>query len=564
MKNKKVIIITSSVVFAVIALMLAFLFMIYPGERIARGISIDGIDVGGMYKADARLAIEPAENMDNTEFLLSAAGASVTFKGADIELVPDSEKTVESAYMLGRDGNFSDNVITLSKLAFKGLNIPCEYSYNREKLYEIIYNMGVAQNGELKNYTLEYGNDTVKVSLGTAGQSHNLDAQIAEFDKALLNKSREIKLELIKEEPSFPSAMTLYDEIYISPVDASYEVKNNRLKLASEVVGREINLEDAEREIEAVKSGRVVEIKLIKTSPKVTKDSIIKENFGNVLGSYTTNYPTGDRGRRTNVELAARLINDVVLMPGEVFSFNKIVGKRTAAAGFMEAPVFSNGETVQGTGGGICQVSTTLYSAVLYADLEVVNRRNHSMTIAYAPRGQDATVSYGAIDFKFKNNTDTPIRISAKGQSGKLTVSITAGKTQNKVVKIINQTVATNPPTTKETITDTLAPGVRKQVSKGKTGYTVDTYKKVYINGQEVKSEKVSRSVYKMVPNEVMVGREKTPLPTTPSDVPVIAPTVVPDELIATPAPTKEPTPGPTPSPMATPVVTQEPKTESE
>lgn len=493
-----------------LALVLILFLIILPYGKIAQGVLIDGTDVSKMLKIDAKMALSPLRDMSDQEIVVAMQnGASVTFYGADIELLKDGDKTVDKAFMVGRSGNVFENIAELIRVRFLKENLSYEYSYNRSKLYDIIYNLGVSQNGELKNYTIEYSGNTAKVSLGTSGQSREIEDAVLQFEESIKGENYNISLELKKEEPKFPSAKTLYDEIYIAPKNAQYRVENGRAIMEREQVGREIDPKDAEAQIEAVKSGRTVTIKTIETMPEITVEKLNSQLFGNVLGSYSTNYATSDRGRRNNVELAARLIDNVILMPDEIFSFNKIVGRRTAKNGFLEAPVFSSGEIVQGTGGGVCQVSTTLYCAVLYSDLEIVERKNHSMTVTYVPRGQDATVSYGTIDFKFKNNTKNPIRISATSYGGKLTVSLCSAQGENKTVKIINSLVGTKKIETIEKLTDTLAPGVRKQVSEGKTGYTVDTYKKVYIDGTEVRSERVSRSVYKMVPAEVLVGKQR-------------------------------------------------------
>ena len=200
-------------------------------------------------------------------------------------------------------------------------------------------------------------------------------------------------------------------------------------------------------------------------------------------------------------------------MPNEEFSYNSVVGKRTAENGFKEAPVFENGETVQGMGGGVCQVSSTLYSAVLYADLPVLERQNHSMTVSYVPKGQDATVAYGSIDFRFKNNIKGPIKISAKTGGKTVEMSIWGAKPEKeKKVEIINSVVETKAPTVEEVTEPTLKLGERKVISNGKTGYTVATTRKVYENGKEVKSEKMTSSKYKMIPTKVAVGSATVPV----------------------------------------------------
>ena len=162
-------------------------------------------------------------------------------------------------------------------------------------------------------------------------------------------------------------------------------------------------------------------------------------------------------------------------------------------------------------------------SAVLYADLKVVERRNHSLTVAYAPKGQDATVSYGAIDFRFQNNMNYPVKVVASTGGGKVTVSIVGTKRDvERTVKITHAVVQTTEPTTKETPDPNLPEGTKKVTSAGRAGYVVDTYKTVIENGQEISSGKITRSTYKMVPTEVAVGTKAneyvapSPAPTDP------------------------------------------------
>lgn len=160
------------------------------------------------------------------------------------------------------------------------------------------------------------------------------------------------------------------------------------------------------------------------------------EEFSDVLGSKTTYYNASVKGRTTNIRLAAEAINGTVLQPGETFSLNGIVGKRTAAKGYQNAIIFQNGKQVEGLGGGVCQVSSTVYGAVLYADLKVTERSCHQFQVSYTPVSQDAAVYYGSQDFKFVNNTDHPIKIAASSGSGSLTVTIYGTKTSDKKVTL--------------------------------------------------------------------------------------------------------------------------------
>ena len=165
--------------------------------------------------------------------------------------------------------------------------------------------------------------------------------------------------------------------------------------------------------------------------PKVTTNMIGTEAFPDLLSTYSTNYAASNKNRTTNLILAANKINGTVLMPGETFSYNKVVGARTIAAGYKEAPIYVSGEVVDGVGGGICQITTTLYNAVVYANLEIVQRTNHQFVPSYAPASRDATVVYGSIDFQFKNNRNYPIKIVCSVSGGVANFQIFGLKQEN-------------------------------------------------------------------------------------------------------------------------------------
>lgn len=160
------------------------------------------------------------------------------------------------------------------------------------------------------------------------------------------------------------------------------------------------------------------------------------EEFSDVLGSKTTYYNSSVKGRSTNIRLATEVIDGTVLQPGETFSLNGVVGRRTAAKGYQTAIIFQNGKQVEGLGGGVCQVSSTVYGAVLYADLQVTERSSHQFQVSYTPVSQDAAVYYGSQDFQFVNDTDNPIKIAASASNGSLTVTIYGTKTEEKKVTL--------------------------------------------------------------------------------------------------------------------------------
>ena len=148
------------------------------------------------------------------------------------------------------------------------------------------------------------------------------------------------------------------------------------------------------------------------------------EAFPDLLSTFSTKYAASNKNRTTNLILAANKINGTVLMPGETFSYNKVVGARTIAAGYREAPIYVKGEVVDGVGGGICQITSTLYNAVVYANLEITQRTNHQFVPSYVTASRDATVVYGSLDFQFKNNRNYPIKLVCFVSNGVATFQI--------------------------------------------------------------------------------------------------------------------------------------------
>ena len=191
--------------------------------------------------------------------------------------------------------------------------------------------------------------------------------------------------------------------------DAYYT--QNPFEIHPEVEGVDFDIESAKKMLEEDKEE--YEIKLKITKPKVTTDQIGTEAFPDQLATFRTNYDGGDKDRTTNLQLACNKINGKVIMPNETFSYNKTLGARTSAAGYKNAKVYEAGQVVDGIGGGICQISSTLYNAVLRANLEIVERRNHQFVTSYVEAGMDATVVYGMTDFKFKNTRKYPVKIFA-------------------------------------------------------------------------------------------------------------------------------------------------------
>ena len=309
--------------------------------------------------------------------------------------------------------------------------------------------------------------------------------------------------------------------------------------------------------------------------PAKTREGLNALLFRDELGRCETNIG-GTANRLSNVITAAKSIDGIVLAPGQVFSYNDALGPRTVANGYKAAPAYIGGQTVDEVGGGICQDSSTLYMAVLRANLEIVERTNHMYTVGYVPNGMDATVVYNAIDFKFKNNTEYPVRIRAIVEGRKLTVTVTGTKTQPFTVKLFNETLSTTPYEVVYKPDDTVAPGTTVVETTAYTGCKVRVYRCVYDGEGNLLSRTLESTnnyrhrdkviLYNPV-DAVSLGladAQETVQPVQPEPEPIPEPTPEP-----TPEPAPQPEPEPQPEPPTpevpdVPAQTEEPVVEPE
>ena len=206
---------------------------------------------------------------------------------------------------------------------------------------------------------------------------------------------KEINIEVEEQQPQEIDLNKIHEELYKEPVNAYYTTDPYTVHPSEDGIDFKIGMEEAENLLQQDQEEYVIPLKV--TVPEVTTKMIGTEAFPDLISEFSTKYSQSQKDRTTNLKLAAEKINGTVLMPGEVFSYNTVVGKRTIDAGYKEAKIYVNGEVVDGLGGGICQVSSTLYNAVLYANLEIVERRNHQFVPSYAGAGLDATVVYGTM-----------------------------------------------------------------------------------------------------------------------------------------------------------------------
>ncbi len=517
---------------------------------VSDGVMIAGQDMGGKTRDEVIAYLSGLENpfaSSSVTVKMNDSGQTLTVTQESADLKIDVEKTADAAVSYSKGNLFTALAAKFSK---KDINyIP---AYDHSKLDAALNSFAKEVGGTLVQHEVEIKETEIVVTPGKEGLGVDVPAVKEQVLGALKPAAQEtVTISKVNTNPADIDVEELYETTKRDPQDAKYTLENGDVVVADEVNGREIDVESAKSLLKGFKPGsQPVTIPFIMHEAAVKAGDLSTALFADSLGSFSTKYMTSNKPRAANVELAAKLINGTILLPGDEFSYNGSVGPRTAARGFKAASVYENNKMVDGLGGGICQTSSTLYAAVLYADLQVTERHEHSLEITYAPLGMDATVAYGSLDFRFKNNTSMPIKITTSWGGGVVSVNIVGTKeNKNRTIKINTDVISSTPYGTTEVEDKTLPAGKRVEDAPGFKGHVVNTYKVIYENGVQVENKFLHKSTYTMVNRVVRVGTaaaDPTPTP-KPTEEPEATPTV----NTPTNAPTQTPKPTPTPTSSA-------------
>lgn len=385
-----------------------------------------------------------------------------------------------------------------------------------------------------KKYTLDY------LALGA---KYNIDEAIEQAiiygnDMSMFQKYKIIKNPVVKQiDLTFQYDDKAVDEklaeiakdINKKPVDATITmVSSGKFNVTKEVVGRQVEVEQLKADIKSKINGSISEniidivAPVTELKPKVLATTL--NSINTRISKYSTNFSSSTAERATNISLATKSINGTLLMPGDVFSFNGVVGERTAQRGYQSAGIIVGDRLEQGLGGGICQVSSTLYNAILVTELMSVERIHHTFPSGYIPIGQDATVDYGNLDYKFKNTYNYPIFIEGLISNRNLYFNIYSNSTlTNRSYQITNEILQSTEPKT-ETIQDsTKYEGETEVVKKAYTGYKVRITRKTYENGKLIDTQVINNDTYNAINGIIKVGTKKKAV-TAPVTAPVTPP----------------------------------------
>lgn len=391
-------------------------YVISVDGRNFSNVYIDGVFVGGLTEEESLLALEQAGwgGEDSRSLAVSLpAGVGFTVDAVRAGAALDREQAVAAAHRYGRGGGVFS---CLYRYLFSHISAydvcQAEQPLDREYLLHCIESGQTRLNNRLARtaWAADLGSAKLVLLKGAGGVELDTDALEQAVVEALRSGKTELRFDALRAEPAAPDFDALLAELSVEPEDAYF---TEEFEVVPEVVGCEFDVAEALRIWQETPLGEQAVVPLTLLQPEVTAASLEAMLYRDVLGVQTTYYTWSTADRIHNIRLAAEKINGVVLLPGESFSYNDTVGQRTVEAGFRIAKAYSDGEEVDALGGGICQVSSTLYCATMYAQLKTLSRTNHYFKVGYLDYGLDATVSWGQPDFRFRNNRDYPIMIQA-------------------------------------------------------------------------------------------------------------------------------------------------------
>lgn len=433
-ENKKRLLILIVVLSIVIIGAAVVEYTIMNGQTIIPGVYIGNLDVSRMELDQVEQAIIPLYQKSlEREILIIGGGKSWSFSPNQLGLKEDTGKTIKEAWEVGRKGHFGERWYIRWKTKKHHNHIPLAFHVEENNLTNHVRKMAQMIDKEAEN----------------AG-------------------------------------------IFIK--------SNHQVEILPGEDGVKVAIDDSVQALkEVLQSGDKVECTLITqvTQPLLTDEVVKAWQIDGVVASYETWFDPAKVDRSANIKVALMALDHILVMPQEVFSFNEIVGPRTTEAGYKESIVIENNEFTPGIGGGVCQVSTTLYNAILLANLPIVERHPHSLPISYVEPGMDATVSFNWADLKFINDRQKPVLLHTEYQKGKIKVMIFATLGEFPEVKLSSKIVEYLD-AEEEIIKDpTLAPGQTLVEEKGQRGMIVEVYREFVSEGNIISRERVSRDKYK-------------------------------------------------------------------
>lgn len=515
--KKKVIALTIIAIILIMAMLFSIIFALLNmnNNKILKGISILGIDVGNLTVEEATKqlnnAIEERFSDENNNLILKRGESETSVTANTFNAKFDIDAAVAKAYNIGRDGNIiTNNYAILWTSIFKKEIEPTLY-LDEELLKNTIDDISAKMKDRVIESSYYVEDEDLIIVKGTPGyviKEDELKEKIYTQLRNIHTNYQVIEIPVEYKEPDPINLEKIRSEIYKEPQDAYVEKNPTVVHQHVNGVDFGVPMDEAQKIISEDKEEYTIPLKI--TVPKKTIKDLGEEAFPDQLATFSTIYDASNNNRSTNIELAAKKINGTVVMPGENFSFNTVVGKRTIEAGYKEGTAYIGGKVVPDVGGGVCQVSSTLYNTALLANLEIVERSNHMFLTGYVAASRDATVYYGSLDFIFKNTRSYPIKIVASANNGVCKISMYGIKEETEYEVIIQSKVTSyiNYTTTYKNDA-TLAEGKEVVEQSGANGCRSEGYRILKLNGKVVSQTLLSKDTYSAKQQIIRRGTKK-------------------------------------------------------
>ena len=520
-KIKKKIILTTALMVFLFVFSIIFAIINIGNEKILNRISIMGIDVGNMTQEDAKEMLNKViKSKIDEELVVKKDDYETSINTSQIGAEFDVNTAINEAYKIGKDGNIVKNNYSILCTMLFGKEIECNFEYDEENLNKKIDDIQSKLPGAVVQSSYYIEDDNLIIVKGKEG----LSVKKEELKNSIIEEIMDIKqnYEIItipteNVKPDDIDVEQIKNEIYKEPQNAyiseNEETKKSEVHTHINGVDFAISIQEAKKILKEDKEEYIIPLKI--TVPEKTLADLGEEAFPDELGEYSTRYDPTNKNRSNNISLATEKIDGTIILPGETFSYNQTVGERTIEAGYKEAGAYAGGKVVQDVGGGICQSSSTLYNAVLLANLEIVERSNHQFLTSYVDASRDATVSWGSIDFKFKNNRTYPIKIEATSKNGVCTVSIKGIKEESEYEVVIQSEILSYIPfTTKYENDNTLDDGEEVIKQSGYKGCTSEAYRILKKNGEVVSKTLLSKDTYNPMTKIIKKGTKEEAITT--------------------------------------------------
>ena len=508
-KSRRGLIAVSAVLAALIVVYLALCVWVSASGSTLPRTTAAGLDVSGLTREQLQSELETGLTAlyEGQSLRFTVEGVDGTYEIDGSVVSPDVPAAADGAWTLRQGGFLSGGWRLLRALALGNrVEVPVSFTSQGEaEVDALLSGLESELGGQVLETTWEVSGDALVFHMGEPGRAFDMAAVKADIlDRFARQDFSDFQISPAITDPAPVDAQAIHTQLYALAQNATLD--RETYEVVPSVTGIDFEPSAVQEALEGAQWGEELSVPITVTEPTVTTEALQESLFRDVLGEATTNV-SGSSNRKSNVKLSASVCNGIILLPGDVFSYNDTTGSRTADKGYLPAPSYVGGKSTDEIGGGICQTSSTIYYAALLSNLKIVERANHMYDTGYIPLGMDATVWYGSTDFRFENDTDYPIKLVTSYQNSRLTVQIYGTKVDDTYVKMTNKVLSSTPWETEYKVDPSLPAGSTKTEQTPYTGYVAEAYRNIYSgDGELISSTLESKNTYRSRNKIVLVS----------------------------------------------------------